>query len=130
MATIMSGVATAVRRGWSSARATRGVTAAALAAAGRPDAAVPSVAGSRSATWGRAKDGRGYASNGFQHKNRLALKAVAEPASDAEVVEEPIKLLTSDESEELLKIRHTTAHICAMATQKLFPNAQCTIGPW
>ena len=43
---------------------------------------------------------------------------------------EPVKLLTSDESEELLKIRHTTAHICAMATQKLFPDAQCTIGPW
>ncbi|ACO60782.1 predicted protein [Micromonas commoda] len=42
----------------------------------------------------------------------------------------PVKLLTSDESEELLKIRHTTAHICAMAVQRLFPTAQVTIGPW
>ena len=61
----------------------------------------------------------------------LFTTAGAEPdASAADAAPEPIKLLTSDESEELLKIRHTTAHICAMATQKLFPDAQCTIGPW
>ena len=132
----LHGVVTAVRRGWSSSRA-RGVTVAALssASAGRPAAVLPSVVSSRgAAAWGAAKDNRGYASNVFQSKNRLVLnKAVAEPSSsEAEVVEEeePIKLLTSDESEELLKIRHTTAHICAMATQKLFPDAQCTIGPW
>ena len=131
----LHGVATVVRRGWSSSSA-RGVTVAALASAGRPAAVLPSVVSSRAAAacaWGAAKDNRGYASNVFQSKNRLVLnKAVAEPSSsEAEVVEEePIKLLTSDESEELLKIRHTTAHICAMATQKLFPDAQCTIGPW
>ena len=72
---------------------------------------------------------RGYPTNVFNHANRVAAKAAVSEAEVA-VEEEPVKLLTSDESEELLKIRHTTAHICAMATQKLFPDAQCTIGPW
>ena len=135
MATVVSsGLSTAVRRGWSSS------SRAALAAAGaRPAASVALPSFRAAAAWGGAgansKDvvgsSRGYATTMFQDKNRHALKAVAEP-SDVEVVpeEEPIKLLTSDESEDLLKIRHTTAHICAMATQKLFPDAQCTIGPW
>lgn len=39
-------------------------------------------------------------------------------------------LPTSDESEALLRIRHSCAHIMAMAVQKLFKGAQCTIGPW
>ena len=60
--------------------------------------------------------------------SRHVVKAVAEP--EAGEAEAELSLLTSDESEELLKIRHTTAHICAMATQKLFPDAKCTIGPW
>ena len=37
---------------------------------------------------------------------------------------------TNDESEELLKIRHTTAHVMAMAVQKLWKDAKVTIGPW
>ncbi|BAY83483.1 threonyl-tRNA synthetase [Calothrix parasitica NIES-267] len=46
--------------------------------------------------------------------------------------EEPkkINLPRTSESEELKKIRHTTSHIMAMAVQKLFPEAQVTIGPW
>lgn len=39
-------------------------------------------------------------------------------------------LPTNENSPELLKIRHTTAHIMAMAVQRLFPKAQVTIGPW
>ena len=58
-----------------------------------------------------------------------SLKAVADPSKE-EVGVEPIPLLTSDESEDLLKIRHSTAHILAMAAQKVYPKAQCTIGPW
>ena len=72
---------------------------------------------------------RGYPTNVFNHANRVAAKAAVSEAEVA-VEEEPVKLLTSDESEELLKIRHTTAHICAMAVQRLFPTAQVTIGPW
>jgi len=41
-----------------------------------------------------------------------------------------IKLLRTSESEQLKKIRHTTSHVLAMAVQKLFPQAQVTIGPW
>jgi threonyl-tRNA synthetase len=42
----------------------------------------------------------------------------------------PIKLPRTSESESLKKIRHTTSHVMAMAVQKLFPQAQVTIGPW
>lgn len=43
---------------------------------------------------------------------------------------ETIKLPRTSESENLKKIRHTTSHVMAMAVQKLYPNAQVTIGPW
>ncbi|NJN76328.1 MAG: threonine--tRNA ligase [Synechococcaceae cyanobacterium RL_1_2] len=43
---------------------------------------------------------------------------------------EPIKLPRTSESEKLKRIRHTTSHVMAMAVQKLFPQAQVTIGPW
>ena len=49
---------------------------------------------------------------------------------EAELAQQPIKLLRTSESESLKKIRHTTSHIMAMAVQKLFPQAQVTIGPW
>ena len=39
-------------------------------------------------------------------------------------------LPTNDNSPNLLRIRHTSAHVMAMAVQKLFPDAQVTIGPW
>ena len=41
-----------------------------------------------------------------------------------------IKLQRTSESESLQKIRHTASHVMAMAVQKLFPQAQVTIGPW
>lgn len=43
---------------------------------------------------------------------------------------EPIKLPKTSESEKLKRIRHTASHVMAMAVQKLFPDAQVTIGPW
>ncbi len=43
---------------------------------------------------------------------------------------EKINLPRTSESVSLKKIRHTTSHIMAMAVQKLFPEAQVTIGPW
>ena len=42
----------------------------------------------------------------------------------------PVVLPKTSESEQLLKIRHSMSHVMAMAVQKLFPNAQVTIGPW
>lgn len=41
-----------------------------------------------------------------------------------------IHLPKTSESEQLKRIRHTTSHVMAMAVQKLFPQAQVTIGPW
>lgn len=41
-----------------------------------------------------------------------------------------VVLPTNESSENLLRIRHTAAHVMAMAVQKLFPKAQVTIGPW
>lgn len=41
-----------------------------------------------------------------------------------------IVLPTNESSEKLLRIRHTCAHVMAMAVQKLFPDARVTIGPW
>ena len=64
-----------------------------------------------------ASDGRG---------RRAQARAAGEKVDAAPVVALP----TSDESENLLKIRHTSAHVMAMAVQKVFPSAQCTIGPW
>ncbi|CAG9460034.1 unnamed protein product [Pedinophyceae sp. YPF-701] len=48
--------------------------------------------------------------------------------AEAEVVQVPLP--TSDESDQLLRIRHSSAHIMAMAVQRLFKDAQVTIGPW
>ncbi|KAL6140236.1 hypothetical protein ACLB2K_058536 [Fragaria x ananassa] len=41
-----------------------------------------------------------------------------------------VVLPSNESSEELLRIRHTCAHVMAMAVQKLYPDAKVTIGPW
>ena len=41
-----------------------------------------------------------------------------------------IDLPNNENSIELLKIRHSTAHVMAMAVQNLFSDAKVTIGPW
>lgn len=38
--------------------------------------------------------------------------------------------LPTNENGDLLRIRHTTAHVMAMAVQRLHPDAKVTIGPW
>jgi threonyl-tRNA synthetase len=52
--------------------------------------------------------------------------------SNAAAPEQPDKIYLprTSESVSLQKIRHTTSHVMAMAVQKLFPEAQVTIGPW
>jgi threonyl-tRNA synthetase len=49
------------------------------------------------------------------------------PQQDEEIV---MELPTNDNDEDLLKIRHSSAHVMAMAVQQIFPEAQVTIGPW
>lgn len=55
-------------------------------------------------------------------------------AAETSVAETPALTLqdlpTSEESDDMLRLRHSCAHIMAMAVQKIFKDAQCTIGPW
>ncbi|KAF8668590.1 hypothetical protein HU200_051764 [Digitaria exilis] len=55
--------------------------------------------------------------------------AAEAPTNDAEE-QERVVLPTNETSDRLLRIRHTCAHVMAMAVQKLFPNSKVTIGPW
>jgi len=53
--------------------------------------------------------------------------------STVEATEETMENLvlpTNENDEDLLKIRHSSAHVMAMAVQQAFPEAQTTIGPW
>jgi len=61
----------------------------------------------------------------------MDLRMVATSSKQEESKEtEFVPLPTNDESPGLVKIRHSSAHIMAMAVQRLFPKAQVTIGPW
>ena len=54
-----------------------------------------------------------------------------EPVSSAAATPQaPVALPKTSEGDQLLRIRHSMSHVMAMAVQKLFPNAQVTIGPW
>ncbi|KAJ7531777.1 hypothetical protein O6H91_14G058000 [Diphasiastrum complanatum] len=44
--------------------------------------------------------------------------------------QELVVLPTNESSETLLRLRHTSAHVMAMAVQKVIPEAKVTIGPW
>ena len=39
-------------------------------------------------------------------------------------------LPTNTNNPNLLRVRHSTAHVMAMAVQKLFPQTKTAIGPW
>jgi hypothetical protein len=38
--------------------------------------------------------------------------------------------LPGNDNIELLKMRHTSAHVMAMAVQRVYPDVKVTIGPW
>lgn len=54
------------------------------------------------------------------------MSAVAEEQQQEAIQELP----TNDNDGELLRIRHSSAHVMAMAVQQIYPEAQVTIGPW
>ncbi|QDZ40217.1 threonine--tRNA ligase [Euhalothece natronophila Z-M001] len=56
------------------------------------------------------------------------MSSVESPVSQEK--SEAIHLPKTSESEKLKRIRHTASHVMAMAVQRLFPEAQVTIGPW
>ena len=60
--------------------------------------------------------------------NTVKSPVAAEATPEVEVA--PVILPTNEQSEMLLRIRHTSAHVMAMAVQKLFKEAKVTIGPW
>lgn len=39
-------------------------------------------------------------------------------------------ITTEQDNPNLIPLRHTTAHIMAMAVQSLYPEVKVTIGPW
>lgn len=61
---------------------------------------------------------------------RLFSAVVEKGAAAAVAEEEEEELPTNESDEDLLKLRHTSAHVMAMAVQQTFPEAQTTIGPW
>nr|GMC78972.1 threonine--tRNA ligase, chloroplastic/mitochondrial 2 [Ipomoea batatas] len=58
------------------------------------------------------------------------LKPLAADDDENSAQKERVVLPTNESSERLLRIRHTCAHVMAMAVQKIYPNAKVTIGPW
>lgn len=61
----------------------------------------------------------------------LSLADAASVTADAELFRKLQQdLPTNEGSPQLLKVRHSSAHIMAMAVQRLFPNIKVTIGPW
>lgn len=58
--------------------------------------------------------------------SRFMATVVPEETKEVEIVED---LPTNESDDELLRIRHSSAHVLAMAVQRIFPEAQVTIGP-
>lgn len=83
---------------------------------------------------GAGPQGRHVNVNVVAHAQQLEVqerkgRGAGETSKGAETVA-PVPLPTSDESDALLRLRHSCAHIMAMAVQRLHKNAQVTIGPW
>ena len=62
------------------------------------------------------------------HQQRIQAATTSEEISAPDIFS--LELPTNENNPELLKRRHSTAHVMAMAVQKLFPEARVTIGPW
>lgn len=68
-------------------------------------------------------------SRSFSNVSSRLFSAVVEKDITA-AAEEEEELPTNESDIDLLKLRHTSAHVMAMAVQQTFPEAQVTIGPW
>ncbi len=67
----------------------------------------------------------------FSSSSSLSQRFMSATAdAPAKKEEETITLPTNEDDEDLLKLRHSSAHVMAMAVQQAFPEAQVTIGPW
>ena len=130
------------------------VVAAAARRRLRPSSAVASAGGRRrdfagAAHRAPAKKSTTIASLSPRSSSRLLSSAIADGASSSatalesddggaetaiveleEEEEEEEELPTNESDPDLLRIRHTSAHVMAMAVQRTYPEAQVTIGPW
>ncbi|WIA09816.1 hypothetical protein OEZ85_009191 [Tetradesmus obliquus] len=104
---------------------------------GLPHASSDQFGRIQAAAWLAARQSSTAARNTLAGKNIFQLRAAVETAEAAtqqhgqqQQQPEIVPLPTSDESETLLRIRHSCAHIMAMAVQRLHKDAQVTIGPW
>ena len=76
-------------------------------------------------------DARFHSVASISNASTRLFSAVAEKGTAAAAAEEEEEELPTNESDmDLLKLRHTSAHVMAMAVQQTFPEAQTTIGPW
>lgn len=76
-------------------------------------------------------DARFHSVASVSNASTRLFSAVAEKGAAAVAAEEEEEELPTNESDnDLLKLRHTSAHVMAMAVQQTFPEAQTTIGPW
>lgn len=77
-------------------------------------------------------DARFHSAAAISNASTRLFSAVVEKgaAASAAAEDEEEELPTNESDEDLLKLRHTSAHVMAMAVQQTFPEAQTTIGPW
>ncbi|CAI5980690.1 unnamed protein product, partial [Closterium sp. NIES-65] len=98
-----------------------------VSGAGAADGSVPAEGGAKAkgGKKGARKGGNGATSGATAGSGG---ESAGEDDVEVELPREPLP--TNESSEKLLRIRHTSAHVMAMAVQRLFPKAQVTIGPW
>ena len=72
-------------------------------------------------------DGASSSATALESDDGGAETAIVELEEEEEEEEE---LPTNESDPDLLRIRHTSAHVMAMAVQRTYPEAQVTIGPW
>jgi len=75
-------------------------------------------------------DARFHSVAAISNASTRLFSTVVEKGAAAAAAEEEEELPTNESDEDLLKLRHTSAHVMAMAVQQTFPEAQTTIGPW
>jgi threonyl-tRNA synthetase len=67
-------------------------------------------------------------------RNQALFSSAATTSTTEKTPSEPnifeIELPSNENNENLLRIRHSSAHVMAMAVQRVFPDARVTIGPW
>ncbi|THU71444.1 hypothetical protein C4D60_Mb04t01500 [Musa balbisiana] len=88
--------------------------------------------------WSPTRDPRRFAASSspapsaVEGNPKLDAETGGRSAKDKEegLREQRVVLPTNESSEKLLRIRHTCAHVMAMAVQRLFPGSKVTIGPW